>query len=159
MEQIAREWQGCRPDLDVSPLLVVGRVQRLWARWDATLREPFAGAGLQSGDFDVLAALRRTGKAMTPGDLAQSTLVTAGATTKRVDRLMAAGLVERLESASDGRQRLVAITAAGVDLADRLIEEHLRNESDLLGALSVDERAHLAHLLVRLLDHVEQPVT
>lgn len=154
--EIAREWRERRPDLDASPLLVVGRIQRLWAVWDTALRAPFAAAGLQAGDFDVLAALRRSGGPTTPGALARATLVTAGATTKRIDRLVAAGLVARWESARDGRQRLVAITPTGIDLADHLIELHLRNEERLLSVLSQGERTHLASLLSRLLDHADR---
>lgn len=152
------EWhgrmRGCA--LDASPMLVVGRVQRLWAFWDGMLRVPFAAAGLLPGDFDVLAALRRRDAPMTPADIARSTLVTAGATTKRVDRLVAAGLADRAGRSSDRRLRLVTLTPAGADLVDRLMHQHLANEDALLAPLDPGERDLLADLLRRLLEYAEE---
>jgi DNA-binding MarR family transcriptional regulator len=144
------------PDLDVTPLLVVGRVQRLATRWDALLREPFAREALAPGDFDVLAALRRQDGPLTPARLADAMLVTAGAVTKRVDRLIDAELVSRTRSADDGRGRVIELTARGRRLTERLMREHLANESRLLTVLDSRERQLLADLLSRLLVDVEQ---
>ena len=77
VEATAARWRELRPDLDVEPLLVVGRVQRLWALWDVRLRGRFAEAGLHPGDFDVLAALRRTHGATTPVSYTHLTLPTS----------------------------------------------------------------------------------
>ena len=155
VEAAAARWRELHPDLNVEPLLVVGRVQRLWALWDARLRGRFAEAGLHPGDFDVLAALRRTHGATTPGDLARSMLVTAGATTKRVDRLEAAGLVERITTSGDGRQRPVRLTPAATVLTDRLMAAHLDGEKELLAALTPAEEDQLRALLARLLEAAE----
>ncbi|WP_244501181.1 MarR family winged helix-turn-helix transcriptional regulator [Streptomyces sp. TP-A0874] len=155
VEQAVEAWRTRRPDLDPSPMLIVGRVQRLWALWDLGLRAPLAAADLHPGDWDVLAALRRLDRPVAPGALARTMLVTAGATTKRIDRLVAAGLAQRSPSPHDGRSRLVHITDDGRALADRLIEPHLSNESALLSPLSAEERETLSHLLGRLLDHAE----
>ena len=94
---------------------------------DAELRPPFAAEGLGNGDFDVLAALRRAGSpyALRHRDLTASMLVTPGAVTKRVDRLLAKGLVTRGAHESDGRGQLVRLTRAGVRFVDRMIEVHL----------------------------------
>ena len=154
--RIASQWRERLPDLDTGPLLVVGRIQRLATRWDGLLRSPFAEVGLASGDFDVLAALRRAGEALTPAQLAAEMLVTAGAVTKRVDRLLAAGLVSRSRSTSDGRGRLIQLTAKGRRLTDRLIGKHMGNEARLLTALDPSEQQALASLLSRLLLDVEQ---
>jgi DNA-binding MarR family transcriptional regulator len=155
VEQVAREWTDRRPDLDPGPMLIVGRIQRLTALWDMQLRRPFADAGLCSGDFDVLAALRRLDSPATPTQLADGMLVTAGAITKRIDRLITAGLATRTVSPDDGRSRLVQITAEGVELADRLIEMHLRNEKALISCLSKDEQESLRGTLERLLQDAE----
>ena len=68
---------------------LIGRLHRLADALNAELRPVFAEAGLGDGDFDVLAALRRSGPpyALTPGELAATTMVTSGAVTKRIDRL------------------------------------------------------------------------
>lgn len=155
VETIAEQWRELLPGIDASPLLVVGRVQRLTARWDGLLRAPFAAAGLASGDFDVLAALRRGDRALTPTELAEAMLVTAGAVTKRVDRLLAADLVSRSRSTHDGRGRIVELTAKGRRLTDRLIGEHLTNEAKLLSPLDDEEQQLLATLLSRLVTATE----
>lgn len=149
---IVAAWKRERPDLDASPLLILGRIDRLDADLDALLRPPFAGVGLASGDFDLLAALRRAGEPyeLTPTALANAMLVTQGAATKRVDRLARQGYVERVASRLDGRSVPVRLTADGRVLVDRLIEIHLANEARLLSGLTAAERAQLSHLLGRL---------
>jgi DNA-binding MarR family transcriptional regulator len=155
VEQIAEEWTARLPGLDPSPLLIVARIQRLAALWDMHLRPPFADAALSPGDFDVLAALRRRDAPATPTELARGMLVTASAMTKRIDRLVSAGLATRAVAPDDGRSRLIQITADGAELADQLIETHLRNEHELISCLSEDERASLRRALERLLQDAE----
>lgn len=158
---IAAAWSRERPDLDTSPLLVVGRIMRLAAVLDDRLRPPFAQEGLGSGDFDVLAALRRSGEpyTLTPTDLARAMLVTGGATTKRVDRLARQGLVGRTASAMDARSREVTLTPAGLALVDRMMAVHLANEERLLAGLTAAQRADLARLLGTLAASLEEPGT
>jgi len=147
--QIVAQWRRERPDLDVAPMLVVGRIFRLAHVLDGALRPPFAAARLHGGDFDVLAALRRAGAPYLarPHELSTSLLVTTGAITKRLDRLEAAGLVERRERADDGRGKLVRLTAAGLELTDRLMEQHLATQRRLLAALTLQEAEQLQALL------------
>ena len=149
---IVAQWRRERPDLDPAPLLIIGRIQRLAEVLDAALRPPFAEADLGYGEFDVLAALRREGTpyTLTAGQLSQRMLVTTGAVTKRVDRLIARGLVSRSVSDSDARGRVVGLTPAGVALTDRLIEQHLANEAAILRELSDADRRALERLLATL---------
>lgn len=155
---IVDQWRRERPDLESDPMLVIGRIDRLSATFDVRLRPTFAAAGLGNGDFDVLAALRRSGSPyeLTPGELSRTMMVTTGAVTKRLDRLQRQGMVERTVTAGDARGRLVSLTPAGVDLTDELIERHLAREDDLLGGLSAAERTRLADLLGTLLSSLEE---
>ncbi|MEU0547310.1 MarR family transcriptional regulator [Micromonospora sp. NPDC005979] len=150
--EIVGQWRRERPDLDPSPLLIIGRIQHLAEVLDAALRPPFAAAGLGNGEFDMLAALRREGEpyALTAGQLSERMLVTTGAVTKRVDRLIARGLVSRSVSEVDARGRVVGLTPAGVTLTDRLIEEHLANEAAILRGLTDSDRRALERLLAML---------
>ena len=59
--EIVARWQELRPNLDPSPILVIGRIARLAVIIDQRLRAPFATAGLANGDFDLLTALRGKG--------------------------------------------------------------------------------------------------
>ncbi len=147
------QWARERPGLDVSPMQVIGRLSRVAAVLDERLRPPFAAEGLGDGEFDVLASLRRAGDpfVLTPTQLTETMMVTSGAVTKRVDRLMAKGLVTRVASPTDGRGRLIGLTAEGVALVDRLVVAHVANERGLLAGLTEAEARELAGLLRRLL--------
>jgi DNA-binding MarR family transcriptional regulator len=158
---IVRRWRDIRPDLDASPLLVIGRIDRLASLINDQLRPPFAAAGLAAGDFDLLAALRRQGPpyAASPGELAAAMLVTTGGTTKRIDRLERQGHVTRRPSDVDGRGRVVALTSRGRRLTDELIAVHLANEARILAPLTAIQRVQLAELLGVLANAVEGAVS
>ncbi|GAA2193392.1 MarR family winged helix-turn-helix transcriptional regulator [Micromonospora lupini] len=149
---IVAQWRRERPELDPDPLLIIGRIQWLAEVLDTALRPPFAEVDLGNGEFDVLAALRREGApyTLTAGQLSQRMLVTTGAVTKRVDRLVARSLVSRSVSDVDARGRVVGLTPAGVALTDRLIEQHLANEAAILRELSDADRRELERLLAAL---------
>ncbi|MER7672787.1 MarR family transcriptional regulator [Kitasatospora sp. NPDC096128] len=146
---IQAQWRRERPDLDVSPLAVIGRLHRLADRLTAELTLVYQRYGLSEGEFDVLAAMRRAGAPYerAPGELAAHTMVTTGAMTKRIDRLERAGLVTRRPAEDDRRARVVALTDAGLRLIDEAFTAHLRNEHRLLAHLSPDEAAALQGLL------------
>lgn len=95
--RVMAEWSRERPDLDSSPVAVIGRLHRLANALTQELVQVYRQFGLTEGEFDVLAALRRVGEPFerAPGELAQNTMVTTGAMTKRLDRLVEAGLVSR----------------------------------------------------------------
>lgn len=152
VDEIVAQWAAERPDLDSTPLHVVGRISRLSDVIDEQLRPVFSAFGLGDGDFDVLATLRRNGPPfeLTPTELAARTMVTSGAVSKRVDRLVGAGFVERRVSDADARGRRVRLTDRGRALIDEAYPVHLRNEARLLGGLSAREREQLATLLRRL---------
>ena len=118
--RIMEQWRRERPDVDPSPMGVIGRLHRLADALHAELRPVFAEAGLSDGDFDVLASLRRAGAPyqLTPGELAASTMVTSGAVTKRLDRLEEKGYVTRTVCADDARSRRIAAHRRG-DRPDR----------------------------------------
>ena len=149
---VHEQWLAERPDLDTTPVLVIGRIHRIAAALTPELTAVYAEFGLGEGEFDVLATLRRNGPpfALTPGELGDRTMVTSGAVSKRLDRLQARGLVERRASAADGRSRTVYLTAEGRDLIDRAMTAHAANEARLLSALPARDRDALARLLGRL---------
>ena len=147
--RIMAQWAVERPDLDVGPQGLIGRLHRLAARLTEELVAVYAEFGLGEGEFDVLATLRRSGAPyeLTPGDLAASSMVSSGAITKRVDRCVQQGLVSRRVGDHDARGRVVALTAEGLDLIDRAFTAHMANEHRLVSSLGELERARLAHLL------------
>jgi DNA-binding MarR family transcriptional regulator len=152
VDLILEQWARERPDLDASPMGVIGRVNRLGRELERAIERVFIRFGLSRADFDVLATLRRSGEPyrLTPGALLESMMVTSGAVTKRVDRLELAGLVARAPDPHDRRGVLVGLTPEGLELVDRVVEQHLENEENLLADLTSQERERLARLLRKL---------
>ncbi|GAA0495907.1 MarR family transcriptional regulator [Paractinoplanes deccanensis] len=157
--RIQRAWSRERPDLDVSPQGVIGRLHRVAGHLTEQLQVVYRRYGLGEGEFDVLATLRRSGEPFerAPGELAAHTMVTTGAMTKRLDRLERDGLVARRPSATDGRGRVVALTEAGRELIDRAFTDHMRNERRLLDELSPADAEQLEAILTRWLALLEPP--
>ena len=154
VDLVLGQWHAQRPDLDVSPMAVIGRLSRLARLVDVELGRTFAAHGLDRASFDVLATLRRSAPPhrLTPTELMRASMVTSGADTQRLDRLEARGLVVRTPNEHDGRGVVVALTDAGRDLIDRTLPDHLATENRLLGALSHPERTALADTLKHLLE-------
>lgn len=152
MDTILDQWKRERPDIDRSPMAVVGRISRLAQAIHAEQEPVFRAHGLTAGEFDVLATLRRASpdEAITPGDLAGSTMVTTGGMTKRLDSLERRGLVRRDPCDDDRRSVWIRLTAAGRRLIDRAVEAHVENEARILSGLTKKERDQLARLLREL---------
>ncbi|GAB3248204.1 MarR family winged helix-turn-helix transcriptional regulator [Kineosporia babensis] len=157
VDRVLAEWARERPDLDSTPVGVIGRLHRLANALTQELVAVYREHGLSEGEFDVLAALRRVGEPFerTPGDLAQNTMVTTGAMTKRLDRLVEAGLVSRRVSEVDGRGRVVALTVRGRELIDQAYTAHMANEHRLLEHFTPPERQALQVLLTQWLSRFE----
>jgi DNA-binding MarR family transcriptional regulator len=154
VDLVLGQWHAQRPDLDVSPMAVIGRLGRLARLMDVELGKTFASHGLDRASFDVLATLRRSAPPhrLTPTELMRASMVTSGAVTQRLDRLEARGLVARTPNEHDGRGVVVALTDAGHELIDRVLPDHLATENRLLSALSKRERAALADTLKQVLE-------
>lgn len=151
--RIQAEWRRERPDLDTFPQGVIGRLHRVGALLTEQLVAVYGRYGLNEGDFDVLATLRRSGPpyARAAGDLADHTMVTSGGLTKRVDRLVEKGLVERQSGPTDARQRIIVLTPAGVELIDAAFTAHMENENRLIDEIGRADAARLELLLERWL--------
>ncbi|MEV6152465.1 MarR family transcriptional regulator [Nonomuraea sp. NPDC052129] len=152
VDRVLEQWAEQRPDLDVSPMAIIGRLSRLSRLIGTELTRTFSAHGLDSASFDVLATLRRNGRSLTPAELMKSAMVTSGAITQRLDRLQSRGLVSRTPSEKDGRVVYVALTEEGRELIDRVLPDHVETERRLLAALSEPRRAALAGELKELLE-------
>ena len=156
VDAIVDAWKRERPDVDVSAMQVLSRVSRLARHLDRARKQAFAAHDLETWEFDVLAALRRSGRPydLTPGRLVAETLVTSGTMTNRVDRLAARGLVERRPDPDDRRGVLVSLTASGRRAVDAALDELLAHEQQILGALDTAEATRLADALRTLAQNV-----
>jgi DNA-binding MarR family transcriptional regulator len=153
VDDLVAAWRRERPDLDVRPMEVLSRVSRLARHLDRQRAAAFGAHELETWEFDVLSALRRSGEPfqLSPGQLLRATGVTSGTMTNRVDRLATRGLVERALHPDDRRGVLVRLTAAGRSTVDAALADLLEAERTLLTGLSVSDQQDLAAALRRLL--------
>src|ERR1700738_2107216 len=152
IDRIVHEWQRVPRDLDVSVPHVLQRITRLYLLQSASFAEVFNRYGLTFGEYEVLAALVRSGPPhrLRPSDLGGALVLSSGAVTNRIDRVEAAGLVERLRDPDDRRGTLVALTDKGRQVVNEAVVAHLANEERLVSALSARERRVLSDLLRKL---------
>jgi len=159
IDRIVGEWYQVRPDLDPSPLALLGRLERLAGlvrrRVDAVLK-PY---GLAWELLDVLGTLRRAGPPFrrTPTALYRSCMLSSGAMTNRIDRLEAAGLVRRIPDPEDRRGTLVGLTARGLEVVDKAIAAVWAAQAQLVAGLTDADQEQLSTLLRTLLLTLEGP--
>jgi DNA-binding MarR family transcriptional regulator len=152
------QWRKERPDLDVRPMALIGRLSEAsQAISRGRLAPLFASFGLQQGEFDVLATLRRSGApyALTPTALYEATMVTSGAMTARLDRLEKTGFIARAPHPEDRRGVLVQLTDKGRKLIDEAVTAHVENEHRILAGLTIAEQETLIELLEKLINTVK----
>ncbi|MBF6129156.1 MarR family winged helix-turn-helix transcriptional regulator [Nocardia brasiliensis] len=149
VDLFTQHWNRERPEVDVSPMAVIGRVQRLSRLFEHELKRFFGGFDMEFWEFDVLATLRRSGseEGLTAGALLKVAMVTSGAITNRIDRLATKGWVERIPCPQDRRVIRVRLTPEGRRTIDELLPKHMANEQRMLAALDADSREQLAGLL------------
>jgi len=150
----AAQWAVQRPELDMLPMEVLGRLNEASQLVVRERHTPlFARYGLQHGEFDALATLRRSGapEGLTPTALFEAAMMSSGGMTARIDRLEKAGLVDRRPHPTDRRATLVRLTDKGFDLIETIMPEHEEAARDILAPLSLDEQKTLNALLARLI--------
>lgn len=159
-EMAIQQWARERPDLPGLPMALFGRLAEAAELAMRDHKNPiFAQAGLQPGEFDVLATLRRSGAPymLSPTRLYEAAMISSGGMTNRIDRLEKAGFVERRPDPADRRGKLIALTDAGKRVIDETIDRHVANEARLLTALTANEQETLNALLRKLIARLQQP--
>jgi DNA-binding MarR family transcriptional regulator len=151
IDRTQARWGELRPELDVAPIGVVGRLLRvaqlIMASCEAYL-EPF---DLSRAEFDIVSALCRSDGPISPGELTRQLMFTGPATTKRLRRLEQAGWIARSVNPDDARGFLIVASDDGARRFAELLPGYLGLEASLVSVLDDDERTALAATLRRLL--------
>lgn len=155
------QWQQTWPELATDAIGVVARILLLGRHLETHGAEALRRFDLQTGEFDVLATLRRAGEpyALTMGELCQDVMLTSGGMTHRVDRLVERQLVTREHDPADRRSVLVRLTEQGRVLTEEALLSKIEQADDIVSALSASECDTLRGLLRRLLLQFEDPAT
>ena len=146
------------PDVPLDGMEVFARARRLTDLSRRWIEAAFKRHDLDTGAFDVLATLQRTGPPyeLRPTDLFRELMMSSGGLTDRLDRLEGKGLVERLRSEHDQRSVVVRLTALGLRVIRKAFADDMHVENDLLTSLDDTERMQLASLLRKLLADLEE---
>lgn len=149
VDEILAQWATQRPSLPARTIGVFGRITRINTVQRSILQGVDERHGLTLASFDVLANLRRSGPPhrKTAGELAESSLLTTGGITLRLDKAEADGLVRRVRSEEDRRVVYAELTDRGRGVIDKVIDDHVTTEREMLSSLSDDEIDALCDLL------------
>ncbi|NGO41529.1 MarR family winged helix-turn-helix transcriptional regulator [Streptomyces ureilyticus] len=154
--EVVRQWRTVRPDFDTGPIEIIGRINRCAALLREAEDAPLRHAGLTRPEFELLAALRRTGRELTPGELARETFSSGAAVAKRLKQLTERDLVERRGDSRDRRVAHLRLTDAGRELVDEIVPEQLAYETAVLSGLDTSTQGELGALLGELLGRLEE---
>lgn len=146
------QWQRELPDLDTIGMAILGRARWITLRARKPIEAVFERYQLDTGEFDVLSTLLRSGAPyrLRPTELYTQLMISSGGLTDRLARLERAALIRRVPSPSDARSLLVELTQQGRLRTERAFREDMAVEAELLAGLSISERNQLAELLLKL---------
>lgn len=153
IDRFGSDWAREVSTIDTEPMAIFGRINRISHRIAPAIEAVFARHGIDRGEFDVIATLRRSGApyCLTPTEIYRSLMISSGGLTHRLVRLEKAGLVTRQASAADRRSLLVQLTGKGIDLASAAFAEDMKLEKTWMEGLTSAERNQLSGLLRKLL--------
>ena len=115
--------------------------------------------GMTPAQTHVLLHLRQNGGQMPQRELLGSLKVKPSTVNGILDRMEEKGLVERTVSGTDARQRLVALTSAGLEREEQVKQSFLEAEALIVRGLTEAETNTLRSLLERVIHNLEEDRT
>jgi DNA-binding MarR family transcriptional regulator len=157
VDRIVGQWAQERPELQTDAMAVFGRIYRLARVVGDRQERVYSALGINRGEFDVLATLRRAGEPfqLSPKALSHSLMLTTGGMTGRLDRLERAGLVARSPDPADRRSLVITLTPRGREVIDEAVVAGLDAQREVLERLPETSRRRLSALLRDLLAAAE----
>ena len=156
VDRLIGKWREARPDLDPSPLEIVGRVIVLAQHLERSVESALEKHKLTLGQFDILATLRRHGKkgGLSPTQLLESVVLSSGGMTARLDALAEAGYISRKPNPDDRRMVVIELTSKGRRVIENATKTRFKEAKDSLPPLDPAEMTTLTGLLRRWLAQV-----
>jgi DNA-binding MarR family transcriptional regulator len=148
-------WADARPDLDTSPMEVIGPLRRIAALLDDATAPLYVDAPLTSTELDLCIRLRHDPTPTIARQLADQLRHSRAAVSKTLRRLEGRGLIRRDPDPDDQRAAVVRLTPAGEAVVDKLFPRQLAIEQKLLEALGPD-RARVVEALNLLVETLAQ---
>lgn len=139
------------PPTPVHVWLVMMKAMRAITRYGL---ENLEESGLGLSDFAVLEVLLHKGP-LPVNVVGPKVHLTPGSISVAIERLVAKGLVSRVESSEDRRVRLVALTPRGRSVIAPIFRAHAATMERVFGGLSREEMRQLEDCLKRVGRHAE----
>ena len=156
-DRVLGGWRDARPELEVEPLPVTGRLSRIGPLLAKRQEEVFSRFGLNRGEVGALSALRIAGPPhrLSPTRLGRGLMLSSAGMTSRLDRLERRGFVRRLPDPDDRRGVIVELTDQGLEVVDAAVAAITISDRQLLERFDPDEIALLERLVRKLLGSLE----
>lgn len=154
--KLLQQWQTVRPELDASPMGIIGRIGRMEKFLTPAVEEVFRQHHMTRIEFDLMATLRRADGPLTPTELYKTTMLSSGAVSSKLDKLVEKQWVERLLNEEDRRSCRVVLTKKGLGVIDPAVDAHVENQKKLLSSLTSEEQQTLGNLLAKWLGEYEK---
>ena len=158
IDETIQTWSEQRPDLEFASMSLALKLNSIVRAVSDEIARQLEDLGINLGEFDVLATLRRHGRGakLTPKEISAATFVTPSGLTNRLARLEKMGLISRQADPRDGRGALIKITAAGKRVADRGIEVVVATEDRYMNELSEQMKKDLNQSMTRLIKTLDE---
>ncbi len=111
--------------------------------------------GVTRLEWRIVAALVEGGS-VAPSTLAERAHLEPARVSQTITRLVAKGLVERIELPGDRRRATVQASATGEQLYAQLFPQLAQINQRIVAALTEEEAAHLEHCLLKLTERAQQ---
>jgi DNA-binding MarR family transcriptional regulator len=156
VDELMDRWRAELPEALVASSEFGKRVMVLSGLLDEVTRATLTGFDLTGADFDVLAALRRSGKPyrLKANELSRSLLLSTGGTSNVVNRLVGRGLVEREPDQTDGRSTFVRLTPRGRSVAEEVVIANSKAHDEVLSAVPAELLENATVALRALFKHL-----
>src|SRR3954463_7694172 len=156
IDRMMAAWKEARPELDPTPLGLVGRVIVLAQPLERSVEEALEKHHLTLGQFDILATLRRNGPkgGLAASALLEGVILSSGGMPARLDSLCRDGWIYRKTDPKDRRKVVVELTAKGRRTIDAATRTRFAEAAESQPPLTPRQRAKLAEMLRRWLAQV-----
>lgn len=124
--------------------------------WRLAVNRRLKDLGMSQATWVAVASIARNEQPLSQSELAQELGVESATVVPLINRLVEAGLVERVLTERDKRKRLLVATPKGLELYHQVkaVADELREE--ILTAITPEEQEITQRVLTRLLHEVEK---
>jgi len=146
-------------NLDDVRISTFGKLLEVNAKLERLLGRQLEDAvGLPFTWFEVMLRITRSDdQVLTMTTLADQVVLTTGGVTRLVDRIEAAGFIERVACPTDRRVNWLKVTSAGMVALDEAVEAHLEHlETEFVGRLKAADMKNLSNALDSLHESLDQ---